>query len=520
MNLEVLDLNFNELSGSIPATLGNLANLREMDLSSNQLNGSIPIELGNLTQLQSLSLESNAWSGSFSIATAVCAAQATPPLVRDCQTLLGVSHSLGGWLNWAGDLPLAEWTGVTSDPTAGVTALVFVGSWSIHDFSGLNGRIPAALGNLPNLRRLSLTTNQFRGPIPPALGKLTNLSGPIPAELGNLANLDSLDLAGNQLSNAIPPELGRLANLEWLNLSGNRLRGSIPPELGALASLETLYLYWNELSGPIPPELGRLAKLVSLDLSGNKLSGPIPAELSHLANLKQLYLNANQLSGSVPLELGRLVDLRALLLGSQNRLTGCLPESWRRRLDTGRLTVTDLTELGLSYCGGTAADPVGAVSDRAVLVTLYSAMDGPKWRSQINWLSERPLGAWHGVTRDTEARVTALDLRIQISIGPDSSTYSSIYSPPGLRRPIPADLGSLVNLRVLDLWGNQLSGPIPAELDALANLRELYLGGSNQITGCIPEALQAVEDHDLDELGLPVCADAPADAVREAPPPT
>ena len=43
-----LELHGNQLSGSIPAELGNLSDLEWLDLNSNQLSGSIPAELGNL----------------------------------------------------------------------------------------------------------------------------------------------------------------------------------------------------------------------------------------------------------------------------------------------------------------------------------------------------------------------------------------------------------------------------------------------------------------------------------------
>jgi Leucine-rich repeat (LRR) protein len=62
-NLEVLVLNYNQLSGSIPASLGNLSNLKFLVMESNQLSGSIPAELGNLSNLEYLWLGSNQLCG-------------------------------------------------------------------------------------------------------------------------------------------------------------------------------------------------------------------------------------------------------------------------------------------------------------------------------------------------------------------------------------------------------------------------------------------------------------------------
>ena len=71
---------------------------------------------------------------------------------------------------------------------------------------------------------------------------------------------------------------------------------------------------------------------------------------------------------------------------------------------------------------------------------------------------------------------------------------------------IPAALGNLSLLRDLNLSGNRLEGEIPAALANLTDLESLYLSGeSNSFTGCIPSGLRRVDDHDLDELGIPFC---------------
>ena len=55
--------------------------------------------------------------------------------------------------------------------------------------------------------------------------------------------------------------------------------------------------------------------------------------------------------------------------------------------------------------------PASAASDRAVLVTLYNAVDAPGWVFE-NWLSDVSLGEWQGVTTDANGRVIELDLGV------------------------------------------------------------------------------------------------------------
>ena len=257
----------------------------------------------------------------------------------------------GSWAtstNWLSGRPLDEWHGVTTDSGGRVTALNLVSN-------RLVGALPAALGDLTNLRTLILWSNdELTGPIPAWLGDLTNLrwlilggnglTGEIPPELAGLSNLTSLDLRSNGLTGEIPPELAGLSNLQRLYLNHNRLTGEIPPELASLSNLTELYLSDNRLTGEIPPELGRLSNLMELGLYANQLTGEIPPELAGLSNLTSLILNSNRLTGGIPPELGGLSNLDFLWLRG-NQLTGCIPEGLRD------IEANDLGHLNLPDCG-------------------------------------------------------------------------------------------------------------------------------------------------------------------------
>ena len=214
-----------------------------------------------------------------------------------------------------------------------------------------------------------------------------------------------------------------------------------------------------------------------------------------------LYLGSNQLSGKIPLELGSLTSLAVLYLGG-NQLTGCVPAGlWNIAYN---VAYHDIAELGLPFCA--------SVGDRAALVALYNATDGANWTNNSGWLTDAPVYEWYGVTVDPEFRVDALDLH---SNGLSGQIPAELGSLTNLRRlglsvnrlsgEIPPELGSLAYLSVLDLSGNLLTGSIPPELGNLANLQLLRFSG-NQLTGCVPAGLLNVAYNDIAELGLPFCA--------------
>ncbi len=254
-SLNYLSLSRNELSGNIPAELGSLYSLQYFYISSTDLTGPIPAELGNLSNLEELRLNGNELTGN-------------------------IPSTLGSLTN----LKLMRLNG-----------------------NNLTGNIPAELGQLNNLETLYIDHNAFSGNIPPELGNLSSLkyltlsnnqlTGNIPVELANLSSIRDFILSNNQLNGSIPAELGTLSTLGYLDLENNELTGSIPAELGQLSNLTTLKLGNNQLTGNIPAELGNLTNLISLHLRQNELEGTIPGQLGDLSSLQYFYINDNQLSG-------------------------------------------------------------------------------------------------------------------------------------------------------------------------------------------------------------------------------
>ena len=464
--LRSLELKFNLLSGSIPSELGKLSKLTSLDLYRNQLNGSIPSELGNLSQLTYLSLSSNQLSGS-------------------------IPSELGQLTR--------------------LTRLYL-------DFNQLSGSIPSELGNLSQLTRLALSSNQLNGSIPSELGQLTRLTdlflssnqlnGSIPIELGQLTRLRHLALSSNQLNGSIPIELGNLSQLIRLFLSSNQLNGSIPIELGKLSKLRFLFASSNQLNGPIPIELGQMTRLTRLDLSNNFFT--------ELPNLKVLnrhdrifevqtnYLDFGDLLPNIrrltryapqrPVREGMRYDLASgdeLFLsvnvgGTGNRYQWYKDNRAIRSSTNATFRIANVvpSDAGLYRCEitnprvagltlGSIADTLSVsynrISDSLALVALYNSTNGPGWLSMWNLM--QPINTWHGVNLNDEDRVDTLQLFFN-----------------NLNGSIPSELGNMSELKELDLADNQLSGSIPSELGLLSRLTSLSLH-TNQLSGSIPSEL-------------------------------
>lgn len=451
-----LVLDDNNLAGTLPGQLGDLAHLERLVLDGNEISGSIPPELGNLSNLTMLNMRGNDLDGA-------------------------IPAELG--------------------------ALARLDTLDLFD-TGVSGTIPPSLGDLGSLQRLTVGWNRLSGPIPAEMGRLDNatymnfsrneLTGTIPPELGDLDSIELLSVSRNNLNGTIPPELGRLATLERLYLYDNQLTGEIPPVLGQLSHLDLLWIHQNRLTGPIPDEFANLTALEQLRAYENGLSGPIPSFLGGFP-LRILYLHDNALSGGIPSEIGRISTLAGLTLSGNRELVGLLPRSlleieyleWLWFENTGLCAQIDgefqqwlqaVPDVADAEC-----DP-GEI-ERLALAEFHEMTGGTSWNNRSAWVSDMDVGDWHGVTSEG-GRVVNLSL-------PDN----------GLSGPLPAEIANLEELRVVDLSDNDLSGAFPEAATGLTALTELRVDGNAALEGALPFGLRRLEQlRVLDFGGTGLCA--------------
>ena len=477
-----LSLNNNNLSGSIPPELAQVAELRGLALDGNRLNGPIPAALAQLTKLTHLYLQDNGLTGSI------------PPelgqLVELIHLCLDRNRLTGSIPRELGKLVRLKWLHLYYNLHLGgplpeeiteldLEALLLHGTLLCVPDSG---EIQSWLDNVQDVRVAPCDKEFTDRDVLFALYNATNgtnwknnanwLSGePLSNWYGVTTDIDGrvteLSLSENNLAGQLTPDLGFLDQLQILKLYRNSLSGSLPRELGRLINLQEMHLYRNELTGAIPQELGQLSDLRMLDLANNFLNGSIPSVLGQLENLTFLDLAYNRLTGFVIAELADLATLSSLRL-SGNQLTGSIPPALGQMADLASL------DLSLNALTGTIPAELGNLGNLASLQLNNNALTGtiPAELGQLEQL------------RELNLRLNALNGAIPPDLGNLVNVQGLLLDHNRLNGTIISELGNLVFLRVLWLHENpDLSGSLPLEIAHFSSLESLLLKGTEI---CIP----------------------------------
>ena len=372
--LTTVMLGRNAFEGTIPADLLRGANLDgplRVDLSNNHLTGTVPGALSRFEHLD-LMVENNYISGidkrlcvmdgwmngnvrDFGCDAILCPASTTSATGRrvyenqECnqcgeegalfygQTMCGEREAVmtereilqllfdatngRTWhstQNWYTNAHVCEWFGISCDDANSVVSIV-LGS------NNLQGTVPTAIYQLPELARVSLFSNDieysFEG-----IDLARNLQSLVLDSTG-LKSLEGVGLARslrelnvrfNDL-HTIPDEVGRLVYLEALEVSNNKLSGPLPSWLENLPVLETFVAAHNDFDGSLL-DFSKSESLIYLDLSSNRLSGPVPPTFLQSSDSKEkifVNLSDNQLTGTVPGDLDQLDRLSIHLMDNQ-----------------------------------------------------------------------------------------------------------------------------------------------------------------------------------------------------------
>ncbi|XP_015931307.1 probable LRR receptor-like serine/threonine-protein kinase At3g47570 [Arachis duranensis] len=481
--VSALQLQNQDLGGTLGPTLGNLTFLKKLNLTNVNLYGEIPREVGRLKRLQILCLDMNNVHGEV------------PMEITNCSKLevVFLMHN-----NLTGKVP--SWFG----------SMVHL-TWLQLGANNLAGRIPPSLGNLSSLETLSLAYNHLEGNIPHVLGRLSNLnyiflgsnnlSGMIPPSLYNLSNIRDFHLGKNQLVGTLPSNIDHaFPNLQQFTIPLNQFTGTFPSSISNLSQLQLFDIGVNSFRGPIPLTLGRLNKLQVLIMDYNNLGSGQPHDLdflSSLTNLTQLqrlsfeannlggvlpdlignlsthlYLLdmwVNQISGRIPQTIGNLIGLTTLIL-AQNSLEGSIPDSVGKLKNLARLNlqqnklsgnipcvIGNLTMLSEVYLG------INELEGSLPFTLRYCSMM-QKFVVDTNYLS----GNIPNNTFGYQKGLITLDLSINALTGS-----------------VPSDFGNLKQLSILYLHTNNLSGEVPLELGACSALTDFWLT-RNFFHGSIP----------------------------------
>lgn len=280
VEIKSIGLKGRNITGHIPAAIGELSELRYLFLSDNHLSGDIPSVLYTLPKLQNVDLGGNDYAG------VIPSEFGTMPALK---TLILKGN------RYTGTIPDT----ILSNPQIEVLNLMG---------NQLTGGFPAAVAGMSSLKYLNLSENAIGGTIP---------------DLSALTNLISLSAWQCGLTGTIPETLYSLSGLQILDLSENKLEGEISASIANLADLQYLALDTNPLRGVLPDAFTHTA-LSEIHLENTYLRGLVPASLKarHDAGAK-VYLNNNYMTGAVlkdmPNNSGNFTDGAA---NEQHQLTG------------------------------------------------------------------------------------------------------------------------------------------------------------------------------------------------------
>jgi Leucine-rich repeat (LRR) protein len=307
--------------------------------------------------------------------------------------------------------------------------------------------------------------------------------------------MDHLSLFDNQISGNFPWRMQSLADLDFLNVAANEMSGRLPTWINSWIKIEFLGLGDNQFTGPVP-DLTGLDYLIELAVDGNQLTGSIDV-FGTAPFLESLFINDNNFTGSFGDDTWDGLDsLITIDISTNEMITGYVP-----------LWVYDLVSVDLhdNYLNQTLPQIPNPANSPLQFFSVYgNDLRGPIPASlgDLRELTHLDLGDnyFTGTVPDeffyleTLEKLYLTDNELFQQDFPDLS--DSVYltelglGDAKLTGPIPEWVGArLLDLAVLDLRDNFLTGTIPINLSYLENL-EILMVNYNDLEGVVPNFSQ------------------------------
>ncbi|XP_021800606.1 probable LRR receptor-like serine/threonine-protein kinase At4g36180 [Prunus avium] len=491
--LRVLVLSSNDLAGSLP-DLTNLSSLEILHLYNNQLSGGIPESIGRMSKLNTIDFHMNSLEGVIS-ETHFSKLSKLQVLDLSSQNSYN-SLVLDIHADWIPPFQLDRIILRSCKIGPGFPEwLKTQKKFSYLDISdvGISDILPSWFwSSCHNVIFMNLTSNQIRGTFAdltlefshsPELHLSSNkLEGPIPSVLSTASYLD---LSYNKLSGSISFLCSSAAiGLFFLDLSSNNVSGQVPDCLTHLENLVMLDLSYNALSGKIPTTMGSVFQIETLKLRSNRFVGQLPSSLKNCTSLVLIDVGDNKLSGPIPKWLGVSLNYLVILMLSSNHFNGSLP--------TQICHLTDIQILDFSMNNISGSIPKCLNN----LTTL--AQKGNPSLDIEHLPAAAPISNSYDISYDSDEGQYE-DNATFIWKGRMQSYKNTLglvkiidLSSNRLTGEIPSEITHLVGLVSLNLSRNQLTGQITPEIGNLQSLDVLDLS-RNQIEGRIPTSLSRID---------------------------